>query len=263
MEALGKKGIGKFKLALPEGHPVDLRLDIPAYKDKGVWVNSIHNAGQKNVIPDTSYSNIAAARDVGFEITPRNQERFLNYAADLEGQNKFTGARMQGLWTPMDDKDFIEKSQDALRSKDWTQIGMDPERHGYFYDRTSMDPIAKADEVLQVGPLVLGKNPKYGKKKDSLYAAGGLVFNPEGSGYDYQTALAHGMGPTGTGEDAGHFGSVAPTSDDERMLKDLPRDAYVMLKGKAHETFKKAEAAEKERGSKIVKVGDRYYSIPK
>lgn len=177
MEALGKKGIGKFKLALPEGHPVDLRLDIPAYKDKGVWVNSIHNAGQKNVIPDTSYSNIAAARDVGFEITPRNQERFLNYAADLEGQNKFTGARMQGLWTPMDDKDFIEKSQDALRSKDWTQIGMDPERHGYFYDRTSMDPIAKADEVLQVGPLVLGKNPKYGKKKDSLYAQGGLVDN--------------------------------------------------------------------------------------
>lgn len=177
MEALGKKGIGKFKLALPEGHPVDLRLDIPAYKDKGVWVNSIHNAGQKNVIPDTSYSNIAAARDVGFEITPRNQERFLNYAADLEGQNKFTGARMQGLWTPMDDKDFIEKSQDALRSKDWTQIGMDPERHGYFYDRASMEPIAKADEVLQVGPLVLGKNPKYGKKKDSLYAQGGLVDN--------------------------------------------------------------------------------------
>jgi hypothetical protein len=175
MDALGKKGIGKFKLALPEGHPVDLRLDIPAYKDKGVWVNSIHNAGQKNVIPDTSYSNIAAARDVGFEITPRNQERFLNYAADLEGQNKFTGARMQGLWTPMDDKDFIEKSKDALNSKDWTQIGMDPERHGYFYDRTSMDPIAKADEVLQVGPLVLGKNPKYGKKKDSLYKKGGLA----------------------------------------------------------------------------------------
>ena len=71
------------------------------------------------------------------------------------------------------------------------------------------------------------------------------------------------MGPTGTGEDLGHWGSVAPTSDDERMLRDLPRDAYVMLKGKAHETFDKAEAAEKERGSKVVKIGDRYYSIPK
>lgn len=101
------------------------------------------------------------------------------------------------------------------------------------------------------------------KKAVEEKAKGGAVFNPEGSGYDYQTALAYGMGPTGTGEDLGHWGSVAPTSDDERMLKDLPRDSYVMLKGKAHETFKKAEEAEKERGSKIVKIGDRYYSIPK
>ena len=101
------------------------------------------------------------------------------------------------------------------------------------------------------------------KKAVEGKAGGGSVFNPEGAGYDYQTAMAYGMGPTGTGEDLGHWGSVAPTSDDERMLRDLPRDAYVMLKGKAHETFDKAEAAEKERGSKVVKIGDRYYSIPK
>ena len=108
-------------------------------------------------------------------------------------------------------------------------------------------------------------NPDITKKEGGLvgYAPGGSVFNPEGADYDYQTAMAYGMGPTGTGEDLGHWGSVAPTSDDERMLRDLPRDAYVMLKGKAHETFDKAEAAEKERGSKIVKIGDRYYSIPK
>lgn len=101
------------------------------------------------------------------------------------------------------------------------------------------------------------------KKAVEEKAGGGSVFNPEGTGYDYQTALAYGMGPTGIGEDSGHWGSVAPTSDDERMLKDLPRDSYVMLKGKAHETYNKAEASEKERGSKIVKIGDRYYSIPK
>ena len=175
MQALGSKGEGKWKLDLPEGHPVGLRLDIPAYKDHGTWVNSIHNEGAKDVIPNTSYSNIAAAKDVNFEITPRNQERFLDYAAGLEGQNKFTGARIGGLWTPMDDKDFVAKSQDALHSKDWAQIGMDPERHGYFYDRASMDPVASSDEVLQIGPLVLGKNPKYGNKKDSLYKKGGLA----------------------------------------------------------------------------------------
>ena len=93
-------------------------------------------------------------------------------------------------------------------------------------------------------------------------AEGGSVFNPAGSGYDYKTAFAHGMGPTGTGENKGHFGSVAPTSDDEQMLHGIPRDSYVMLKGKAHETFDKAEKAEKERGSKVVKSGNRYYSVP-
>jgi hypothetical protein len=96
------------------------------------------------------------------------------------------------------------------------------------------------------------------------YAAGGLAqaFNPQSDDYDYETATAYGMGPNGTGENAGHWGSVAPTSDDERMLRGLPEDSYVVLKGKNHSTFNKAEEAEKERGSKIVKIGDRYYSIP-
>jgi len=93
-------------------------------------------------------------------------------------------------------------------------------------------------------------------------AAGGQPFNPQGIDYDYQTAMAYGMGPNGTGENAGHWGSVAPTSDDERTLHGLPEDSYVVLKGKDHPTFHKAKAAEEERGSKIVKVGDRYYSIP-
>lgn len=113
-------------------------------------------------------------------------------------------------------------------------------------------------EKFDVNKLNLGPAGAVIQKK----AKGGEVFDPEGSGYDYKTALAYGMGPDGKGEDLGHWGSVAPTSDDERMLKDLPRDSYVMLKGKAHETFKKAEEAEKKRGSKTVKSGERYYSVP-
>lgn len=113
-------------------------------------------------------------------------------------------------------------------------------------------------EKFDVNKLNLGPAGAVIQKK----AEGGEVFDPEGSGYDYKTALAYGMGPDGKGEDLGHWGSVAPTSDDERMLRDLPRDTYVMLKGKAHETFKKAEKAEKKRGSKTVKSGERYYSVP-
>ena len=85
------------------------------------------------------------------------------------------------------------------------------------------------------------------------------AFDPEGSDFDYQTAKAYNMQPKKKGQ---HWGSVAPTSDDERIANDLPENSYVVLKGKQHETFNKAEAAEKARGSKIEKKGSRYYSVP-
>jgi hypothetical protein len=41
-----------------------------------------------------------------------------------------------------------------------------------------MTPITGADEVIQIGPLVLGKNPKYGKIDDFEYAKGGYAYIP-------------------------------------------------------------------------------------
>jgi hypothetical protein len=87
-------------------------------------------------------------------------------------------------------------------------------------------------------------------------------FDPEGSDYDYETAKAGGLGPTGTGKNKGHWGSVTMASDAEKKLRELPSDSYVILKGRKHETWDKAEAAEKARGSEIVKRGERYYSVP-
>jgi hypothetical protein len=87
-------------------------------------------------------------------------------------------------------------------------------------------------------------------------------FDPEGSGYDYNTATAWGMGPTGTGEDAGHWGSVAPAPESYARKYNLPDGSYMILKGATHPTFFKAVAAEKARGSVIKKYGDRYFSVP-
>jgi hypothetical protein len=152
---------------------------------------------------------------------------------------------------------------------------MDPRRGSQFYNKETGMPVFAAEEKFQSGPLVIV--PRRGLEETSLddprlnltdfigkkYAEGGLVFDPQGGDYDYETALAYGMGPDGTGENAGHWGSVAPTSDDERMLHGLPEDSYVVLKGKSHPTFDKAKTAEKERGSKITKAGKRFYSVPK
>ena len=90
------------------------------------------------------------------------------------------------------------------------------------------------------------------------------AFDPEGDGYDLARALAHGMTPAGpeAGPNAGHMGSVAETTEEEKKKFKLPAESYVLLKGKNHKTWDLAEEGERERGFKIVRRGGRYYSVP-
>ena len=72
------------------------------------------------------------------------------------------------------------------------------------------------------------------------------LFDPEGDGYDYVTALAAGLGPDATG----HWPSRHPESGQ-------------ILKGKKHKTFHKAVEADTQLGYEIQKGPDgRYYSLP-
>jgi hypothetical protein len=83
-------------------------------------------------------------------------------------------------------------------------------------------------------------------------------FDPEGDGYDDFGAQLAGMRP----DETGHMGSVREASEDERKLLNLPDEAYLVLKGRKHETFHKTEKAEAERGFKIIKLKGRYWSVP-
>lgn len=93
---------------------------------------------------------------------------------------------------------------------------------------------------------------------DYLEQNGFGKFNPEGRGYDYETAKTSGMKP---GPD-GHWGSVAPASTKDQQSFSLPDQSYVLLKGRGHESFDMANDAESARGYEIVKRGERYFSVP-
>ena len=71
-------------------------------------------------------------------------------------------------------------------------------------------------------------------------------FDPEGSGYDYETAESHGMKPDKTG----HWSSREPKTGR-------------LLKGRKHKTWHLTEKGEKEAGYKIYKKGGFYYSRQK
>ena len=147
------------------GSKVGLRLDIPAYTGKGVWVNSIHNEKAKKV----AYGPTASVKNADLSISQAESKRI------ALGGAKAPYARIKGDWNPMSEEEAIAKAQEYLNHPEWRQIGMDPERHSYFYDRATMQPITNAEEVIQIGPLVLGKNPKYGKMEDFEYADGGKI----------------------------------------------------------------------------------------
>jgi hypothetical protein len=72
------------------------------------------------------------------------------------------------------------------------------------------------------------------------------VFDPEGSGYDYESAKAAGIKPDKTG----HYQSRVPKTG-------------LLLKGKGHKTWHKTVKGEKAAGYEIYKKGGRYYSRQK
>ena len=81
------------------------------------------------------------------------------------------------------------------------------------------------------------------------YASGGKTpFDPEGSGYDYESAKKYGIKPT------------IDITGKEKWQSRVPQTG-LLLKGKKHETWWKTERDEKAAGYLIIKKGNRYYGV--
>jgi len=153
----------------PAGRKVGLRLDIPAYENHGVWVNSIHDEeGSDEDKYPTAYNSVSSVKNATFDAKPEKAVR----VATGE-QNKSPFARIKGELHHMTEDEAVEHMKAHLNHPDYVQVGMDPRRHGYFYDRKTMKPITHSAHVVQIGPLVLAHKPTYGKRE--TYAKGGEV----------------------------------------------------------------------------------------
>ena len=157
---------------IPAGEQTDLRLDIPAYKDHGVWVNSIHRKDAPTV-----YDSVSSVKNATMIGAP---EKALKVA---KGGPKAPFAVIRGEWNPISQEDAVKQAQENLASGEWVQVGYDPERHGYFYDRNTMEPVSGAEEIIQIGPLVIAKNPTYAAKGEQKFRVGGPVHMEQGGQY--------------------------------------------------------------------------------
>jgi predicted RNA binding protein YcfA (HicA-like mRNA interferase family) len=216
--ALGKKAdkIGAGD-AVAEGTRVGLRLDIPAYTRHGVWVPTIHvGKGAAKVI---GYGSVASVTNAEFRMS---EKAALKIAA---GKSKDPFAMIRGDWLPRTPAETKALAEEALNDPSWIQVGMDPERHGYFYDRKTHELVEGADEVIQVGPLVLAKNPKMGDTSSARFsiAPEGRVdtvihMNGEGAAFDKLVLDTKAKFPdadirVNTGEPSTDLDAITPSED--------------------------------------------------
>ena len=87
---------------------------------------------------------------------------------NMRPQAKSTIARMEGDWVDTSDnrtvsfaKNLFKRQKDGKyfdkAGEEWIQVGMNPYRGSYFYDKATGQALQAADEVIQVGPLVFAR----------------------------------------------------------------------------------------------------------
>jgi hypothetical protein len=174
--SLGKKA-GRFGILgvkgfdLEKGQEVASRLDIPAYNNYDTWVVSIHD-GKKDAGSVVGFGQAIRLKNIRFGSKSKDaldiaRRKVLKEADPVKGtpekrMGKSTIARIFGEYEPEDPYDLQRQAADIIASgsEEWTQVGMNPYRGSAFYEKKTGMPVFEADEIIQVGPLVLAKNVK-------------------------------------------------------------------------------------------------------
>jgi len=175
-DAVGIKSQGKVLGAdteIADGTDVGLRLDINAYQNKDVWVPTIHDGKvrgtQGKVLAYAPVARVLGHSSDGRVSFESNPDAALNIASGKI--NKTTIARVFGSFQNANPEELFNLAQEYIANPKqgddvWVEVGMDPTRGSFFYDKATGDPVLTSDEAIQVGALVLAKNPEYGNVND-------------------------------------------------------------------------------------------------
>jgi hypothetical protein len=250
--ALGKKGtrypiLGVDGADLAEGQVVSSRLDIPAYDDYDKWVVSIHDGNQKSgsVVGYGQAIRLKNIRfgsdaDTALDIArgtrtskATGQDAIDKKTGEPAKQSKATIARIFGEYTSEDPYDLQRQAADIIASgsDEWVQVGMNPYRGSAFYDKKTGMPVFEAEEIIQVGPLVLARNvkkPTISQMKEMAVRTkdGKLrMFNEGGIAMDKQMEMAFAEGGTLDLDSVpDNTQGVDPVSGNEVPLGSMPEE---------------------------------------
>lgn len=171
-----------------DGKPIRTRVDIPSYVRSGTHVVAIHEPKGNAIVSYEPF--IALDGPITFGI---DKEASIKIGAG--DKSKYPMAFIDGNYRSLTQDQIRLMAEDAMSKPDeWRQVGVDPRRHGFAYDRETQDPIVGADEVIQIGGLVLAKGVKYAtpEQRKSLYykrVEKEPKFNPFKSAEDRETII--------------------------------------------------------------------------
>ena len=145
-----EKGVINLNKFIKKGTRVGLRIDIPAFNRFGKNVVTVHEGtGKRSTI---GYGSTGSIQNVNFRTS-------VSTAAKIgAGEDKSAFAMAIGEWMDESPESIQARAEEALNSPEWIQVSMNPTRSSFFFDKADGNPVVAADEVLQVGNLVLAKN---------------------------------------------------------------------------------------------------------
>ncbi len=168
----GEPTLKKDLIVAPESigrRIIESRLDIPAYDERGIWIVSLHeDTGPlredfRKAGPILGYSAAVHLRGVEFRTS---QKAALKIAA---GAPKSTIATMRGENVTQSVDATYQMAQAAMNDPEWVEVGFNPIRSSMFYRKDNGAPVTDAAEILQVGGMVLAKNPTANDSVVRLY----------------------------------------------------------------------------------------------
>jgi hypothetical protein len=163
-------------IKLNKGQIIEGRLDISAYKTYNAWITALSGTGIKGQIygdalhyvsPEGGKVIFKAREELARNILTRQPLKVDPDTGEvIRYYDKTPFGVIRGAYNPMSPKDIRQKVKKLLKDPEWTQVGFDPRRLTTFYTRSNRDKydvgslVESADEVFQIGPLVLAKNIK-------------------------------------------------------------------------------------------------------
>jgi len=136
-----KANVGKLS-EIPAGSEMTLRQDVPAMTDFGIGVVTGTSGDKTTYEPFIRVRNIKMVPTKGME----TQSLKIGAGAGKTPTIVAKGTKHESQTIPSD-------------INTWTQVGFNPDRHSYFYDRADgVTPVVGGDEAIQIGNTIFVKN---------------------------------------------------------------------------------------------------------